>query len=292
MQLAELVHEGPTFALGVCVSLWAYLVHYDRDELTPADAAALARWMATTREWVEGRLLPALEQVGLVERTDTGSLVPKDWSDYHGRFVDWQRREAERKARARARVPGTPAARTTRSPVVVQTPAPEAVAAAAAETAPRRQAVAVASTGSLAVARRSVGAIRERIADTFTLAQAERTAALRRTAMAEIVFAYWAAKMGRAASTLLDAKRESRLVARLRENHDNLSELLYCVDGAARDDFLMGRSPRSEGRTYNGIEQIFRDRGQVERLSVAGGYRDGATHPLVARHGAQGESTP
>jgi len=66
--------------------------------------------------------------------------------------------------------------------------------------------------------------------------------------------------------TIFDGKRASQITARLRENGADVTELLYAVDGALRDDWIMGRAPKTNGQTYNGIETIFRERAQVERL--------------------------
>jgi hypothetical protein len=83
----------------------------------------------------------------------------------------------------------------------------------------------------------------------------------------EVVFAYWHARLGKNGKTVLDPKRERRILARLRENGGDVSELLYAIDGALRDDWIMGRDPKAP-RAYDGIETIFRDRGQVERLAT------------------------
>ena len=101
------------------------------------------------------------------------------------------------------------------------------------------------------------------------------------TRMAEVVFAYWAARMGHP-KAILDRKREGKILARLRENRGDLGELLYVVDGARKDDWLMGRDPRCP-RSYDGIETLFRDREQVERLAnLAPGYRTGQAHPMLS----------
>lgn len=101
-----------------------------------------------------------------------------------------------------------------------------------------------------------------------------------RKAQAGVVFTYWQAIMHKAGARF-DSKREHCIVARLNENDGDVSELCFAVDGATRDDFLMGKGGT---RKYNGIETIFRDRGQVERLTeMAKGFRDGAVHPFVTR---------
>jgi hypothetical protein len=101
-----------------------------------------------------------------------------------------------------------------------------------------------------------------------------------REAQAQLLFAYWQAKLDHK-SALLDRKRLARLVARLKENAGNVNELLYVVDGTLKDDHLMGREG---GKAYDGIETLFRDRGQVERLSVQGGYVPGKVHPMVRKY--------
>ena len=102
---------------------------------------------------------------------------------------------------------------------------------------------------------------------------------------AGMVFSYWAMTMGHEKS-IFDGKRERRLLARLKENGGDVGELLYAVDGAKRDDYLMGRDPKSDGRVYDGIETIFRDRSQVERLAATTkGFREGRVHKLLDKYG-------
>lgn len=103
-----------------------------------------------------------------------------------------------------------------------------------------------------------------------------------RKLIAAFVFAYWAKKLNHD-NARLDEKRERVLVKRLVENGDDVNELLYVVDGALRDDWIMGRDARSPKR-YDGIETVFRDRAQVERLALAGGFRSGQRHALAERY--------
>jgi hypothetical protein len=101
--------------------------------------------------------------------------------------------------------------------------------------------------------------------------------------MVEVVFAYWAARLHHPAA-LLDRKRERRLMARLRESAGDWGQLCYAVDGALRDDWLMGRAMNSS-RKYDGIETIFRDREQVERLAeLCPPFNAGTPHPLVVKY--------
>jgi uncharacterized protein YdaU (DUF1376 family) len=96
----------------------------------------------------------------------------------------------------------------------------------------------------------------------------------------ETAFAYWQARLGHPGA-ILDRKRASRIEARLRENGGDVSELLYAVDGALRDDWLMGRDAKSH-RRYDGIETVFRDREQVERLVASVPGRNGQ-HPFLSQ---------
>jgi hypothetical protein len=104
-----------------------------------------------------------------------------------------------------------------------------------------------------------------------------------RKVAASLVFAYWAAKTGHT-KALLDPKRESVLVRCLRLNGDNVHELLYVVDGALKDDWTMGRDPRSTKR-YDQIQTIYQDREHVEKFAGAcKGYVEGKPHPMAVKH--------
>lgn len=104
-----------------------------------------------------------------------------------------------------------------------------------------------------------------------------------REMQAEIIFAYWAARLGHE-QAMLDSKRTQKLKQRLEENGGNVHELLFVVDGAKRDDHLMGRN--GSARKYDGIETLFRDRGQVERLAELGGYKPGISHKMAEKYQA------
>jgi hypothetical protein len=103
----------------------------------------------------------------------------------------------------------------------------------------------------------------------------------KRDLQAELVFAYWSKVLGHE-SALYDRKRAAVLRARLKENAGDVSELLSVVDGARKDPHLMGEKPESD-RKYDGIETLFRDRAQVERLATLGN-RNGAPHKMAARY--------
>jgi hypothetical protein len=100
---------------------------------------------------------------------------------------------------------------------------------------------------------------------------------------ADVVFRYWRDSMGfDPARTLLNEKRKTRIIARLRENGGDVSELLYVVDGALKDEWTMGRAPNSV-KPYNGTETIFRDREKVEDLVKLVKKRE-AMHPYLESH--------
>jgi hypothetical protein len=100
------------------------------------------------------------------------------------------------------------------------------------------------------------------------------------TAKAQMAFSYWQVVMNKSRS-VMDEKRLVRIKARLKESGGDVSELLYAIDAAAKDDWLMGRDQRAP-RAYNGIETIFRDRAQVEQLAERmGGYKRGEPHPSL-----------
>jgi hypothetical protein len=105
-----------------------------------------------------------------------------------------------------------------------------------------------------------------------------------RKAAAELVFAYWAARTGHD-NAVLDGKREARLIRAMRESGDNIDELLYAVDGCLRDDHLQGRTRDSDGRKYDGVQTVFRDREQVERLAgLVPDYRAKKPHKMAEKY--------
>lgn len=96
----------------------------------------------------------------------------------------------------------------------------------------------------------------------------------------ETVFAYWKLVMGHPRA-ILDRARARKIHERLSENGGDLSELLYAIDGASKDKWIMGQDPNST-RRYDGIETIFRERSQIERFAeTMRGYRDNAVHPQL-----------
>lgn len=121
-------------------------------------------------------------------------------------------------------------------------------------------------------------AVRLRIDSYFgDLASVHRTKKAKRLAQIDIVFAYWVAIYGMDPNrTLLDNKR-SNLIKRRLDESDDLSEILFAVDGAKKDKVL------TEGG-FDGIETILRDRGQIERLAKQmKRYRDAEIHPMAKK---------
>jgi hypothetical protein len=97
-----------------------------------------------------------------------------------------------------------------------------------------------------------------------TLPRPTRTAAVMVNGCdAGAVFDHWQASlMPKAKRT---EKRLARVKARLQEGF-TAADLRKAIDGATKDDWLMGRDPKSNGRAWKDIETVLRDAAQVERL--------------------------
>ena len=95
-----------------------------------------------------------------------------------------------------------------------------------------------------------------------------------RHAAERVVFPFWRERTGRTERTLYDSKRERYILARLRENGGNVSELLFAVDGLAKSEFHC-----REGQ--DGIEQVFRDRSQVEKFCRLAKWDGRRPHPFL-----------
>lgn len=119
------------------------------------------------------------------------------------------------------------------------------------------------------------------VAELHSLSETQKLNGASRAAKAKLVFAYWAAKWNHP-QAVFDPRRQARLMARLKENGDDASELLYVVDGSKRDDW--------DGRAkFSGIEQLFKDRGAVEKFApLANGFVAGEPHPLAVKYGIGG----
>lgn len=79
------------------------------------------------------------------------------------------------------------------------------------------------------------------------------------------VFSHWQ-KVHKKEKNKLDKKRETRIRNMLKTF--SVDELKQAIDGALKDDWLMGKGKAP--RAYNGLETILRDAAQVERLIELG----------------------
>lgn len=83
-------------------------------------------------------------------------------------------------------------------------------------------------------------------------------------AEAAYVFEAWKQDTGHSKAKL-DGKRETRIIARLKEDLSK-EELALAITKRRNFPFLMGQGKGSDGTVYDGIETLLRDRGQVEKL--------------------------
>lgn len=140
-------------------------------------------------------------------------------------------------------------------------------------------AIAVADVGRPAPVARAVAGALETVRDATTRRRARED---ERKVAAACVFEYVAHRLGYPKNTRYDEKREARILARLTENKGDVGELLAVADGALKDPWIMGKDPKSP-RPYTGIETLYRDRAQVERLAALAKYDpDGPPHPFLA----------
>ena len=129
------------------------------------------------------------------------------------------------------------------------------------------------SPGTALVAPQIAEAVREE-----ATARKAREAVLRHAA--EIVFTYHRDLFGHSPTRCrLTPSKERFILARLRENDGEVSELLYAADGARRDPNLNGNNER--GVTYLGIENVYRNRERVERLVGLSGWDGRGYHPFL-----------
>lgn len=131
---------------------------------------------------------------------------------------------------------------------------------------------------------RNVEAIRDRLATVLAEIQSGARTHLRKEQRAklaaEIVFGYWMKVFNHPRAILAENdKREATIVRRYEEAREDLSTLLYVLDGARKDP------PRANDQIYDGLQTIFRDRAQVERFAEKmPGYREGKVHPVAAHY--------
>jgi len=114
-------------------------------------------------------------------------------------------------------------------------------------------------------------------------ATSRRQAEEYRKRLAEVVFAFYSAKLHHPRAIFTPA-RERLICLRLEECGDDVSALLYAIDGVYADDWVMGRSNDSVKR-FDTPEFIFRNWGQVERFAESRkGYNEGKPHPLAIKY--------
>lgn len=124
------------------------------------------------------------------------------------------------------------------------------------------------------------------VLDEVTAGARERISAeQRRKLQAGVVFAYWIHKFEHPRA-LMDDKRERVIVKRLEENGGDVSELLFALDGARNDGWVMGTDARAH-HANDGVDFILRDRGSVEKFAnTRKKYRDGMPHDLAEKYAA------
>lgn len=134
---------------------------------------------------------------------------------------------------------------------------------------------------------RTLTAIRAQLAQVLDeVAQGTRkrvTKEQARELLAGIVIGYWMAKFNHTRA-LVDPPRKRLVVKQLEQNGDNLDELLYALDGAARDAYVNGDK---DGTKHDEIEFLLRNRSNIERYAnVSKKYRDGVAHPTAEKYKA------
>lgn len=79
----------------------------------------------------------------------------------------------------------------------------------------------------------------------------------------EQIFKFWQKHMNKQSSKL-DDKRKAKIKQALADFEPR--DLCYAILGAKRDDFLMGRDPKTNGKKFNDFNVIFRDVPKIEGL--------------------------
>ena len=104
-----------------------------------------------------------------------------------------------------------------------------------------------------------------------------------RSALAGLIFSYWALKF-RHPRAILDPKRDKLIQQRLAECDDSADDLIYALDGAAKDPWVTGEDPKCR-HPNDSIEYLFRDRGMVEKYAErTAGFRENRTHPIIVKY--------
>lgn len=250
-QLPEL--EGPDLVVGFLMRWWHYCAEYAGGDGKPADCPRnvlrdLARaLLGKSAAVVTPDLVQTLREARLMDQHGR----PWDWQDYTGALLARRAKDAERKRKLHGR----------------SVEAPREI--------PRREEKSTHTDLSLhteAVVQEKPEAKTQLVVQGDALLQAgaarreTKEAALEHAA--KIVFGYWRDTLGwDPKRTMFAGKRKARIITRLRENNGDVSTLLYAVDGALRDDWIMGRDARST-KTYKDTSTVFRDLEQVEKLAA------------------------
>lgn len=113
----------------------------------------------------------------------------------------------------------------------------------------------------------------------------------RRQKIAEVVFAYYVAKLDHPRAWYT-AMREQTLCNLLVTTRDDPSLLLYAIDGVTRDPWALGEHPKNQ-RRLESFAWLFEE-GGLDRLEkyaeTMKGYKKNEVHPLIAKHKILGEA--
>ena len=144
-----------------------------------------------------------------------------------------------------------------------------------------------------------VDALAESLSRALVEATNKRQLTTRLKQAADVVFAYFGVRMGRGRRYLIDDRRRKRIVDRLFERLPErtgagvvtaLTEVLYAIDGATMDDWIMGRDQRSKG--YRTIKTVLRDNEQVERfMDLVPDAKWEEVHPFITKAVEQWQTT-
>lgn len=93
-----------------------------------------------------------------------------------------------------------------------------------------------------------------------------------------LVFDEWRRVFGHPTAKL-DSKRTLRIKSRLKDF--TVEQLCKALAGAAKDDWTMGKDPKSP-RRFDGIETVLRDTAQVERFLEMGSKKPGSQGLVLA----------
>lgn len=96
----------------------------------------------------------------------------------------------------------------------------------------------------------------------------------------EEVLAYWALKLYPGKQPKLDDARRKRVKARLADGF-TVDQLKRAIDGALRDDWIMGRREGSPKGGYRDVKTVLRDVAQVERLIELAPKQRPSTPPIA-----------